>query len=200
MKKRISTLVLAVTAMVVCSGSVSAQDKFATFGVKAGGNFSSFSGDINKTNYVFKYQFGITADLALTENFYVITGIDLQTKGTKTKPKGAANVKYNPMYLQVPVHAAYKLNIGNNLKFVGEAGPYVAYGISGKVKGDGHKFNIFGDDKLKRFDFGVGAGVGVELGNIVVKGGYDFGLLNISDTKGTKIRNQNAYLTLGYHF
>lgn len=200
MKKRISTLVLAITALVICSGSVSAQKKFITLGVKAGGNLSSMSGDINKTNYVFKYQAGITADLALTENFYVITGLDFQAKGTKSKTKGSANLKYNPMYLQIPVHAAYKMDIAPNTKFVIEAGPYVAYGIGGKVKGDGKKVNIFGDNKFKRFDFGVGAGVGVELGKIVVKGGYDFGLINIYDVKKDKARNHNAYLTLGYHF
>jgi len=201
MKKRISTLVFALAAVMICTCSLNAQEKFATLGVKAGGNLSSLGGDIQKTNYVFKYQVGITVDLALAENFYVVTGLDLQTKGTKSKPNGHPNEKYNPMYLQVPVHAAYKMNIGQNSKFVIEAGPYVAYGISGKVKQDGGgKVNIFGDDRFKRFDFGLGAGVGVELGKIVVKGGYDFGLLNISDVKGVKVRNNNAYLTLGYHF
>lgn len=198
MKKRISTLVLAITALVICTGTVSAQDKFATFGVKGGANLSSFSGDLNKTNYVFKYQFGVTADLALTENFYIITGLDLQTKGTKQKL--TPNVKYNPMYLQIPVHAAYKFDIAPKTKFVVEAGPYLAYGISGKVKSGGEKVNIFGDDRFKRFDMGLGAGVGIELNKFVIKGGYDFGLLDVSDVKGVKARNHNAYLTLGYHF
>jgi len=200
MKKKISTLILTMTLLVIGNGVVNAQDKPVTLGVKAGANLSSFSGDIKKTNYMFKYQFGITADLALSENLYVITGLDLQTKGTKSKPSGSANVKYNPMYLQLPVHAAYKFNVGQNTRFVAEAGPYVAYGISGKMKGNGEKVNFFGDHRFKRFDFGLGAGVGLEFGNIVVKGGYDFGLLNIAKEKGVKARNHNAYLTLGYHF
>lgn len=200
MKKRFSTWVLAMTALVICTGTVNAQDKFATFGIKGGANLSSMSGDIKKTDYVFKYQFGITADLALTENVYIITGLDLQTKGTKSKPHGAADVKYNPMYLQLPVHAAYKLDISNNNRLVFEAGPYVAYGISGKMKSDGHKVNIFGDDRFKRFDMGIGTAVGVEFGSIVVKGGYDFGLLDVCKISGVKARNHNAFVTLGYHF
>jgi len=200
MKKRISTLVLAMAALVVCTGSLKAQDKFVTLGVKAGANLSSFSGDINKTSYVFKYQFGVTADFAFTENFYVITGLDLQTKGTKSKPKNSANIKFNPMYLQMPIHAAYKFDIAPGTRLVAEAGPYLAYGISGKMKGGGEKENIFGDNRFKRFDFGLGAGVGVELNKFVIKGGYDFGLIDICKIDGVKARNHNAYLTVGYHF
>lgn len=200
MKKRVSTLILAMTALVICSGSVHAQDKFATFGVKGGANVSSMGGDIKKTDYVFKYQFGVTADLAFTENWYLITGLDLQTKGTKSKPHGSAEMKYNPMYLQMPVHAAYKFNVADNTKLVFEAGPYVAYGISGKMKGGGTKVNIFGDDKFKRFDMGAGAAVGVELSKFVIKTGYDFGILDVCDIKGVKARNHNGYVTVGYHF
>jgi len=200
MKKNVSTWVLAMAALVICTGSVNAQDKFATFGVKVGANLSSMGGDIKKTDYVFKYQAGVTADLAFSENFYLITGLDFQTKGTKSKPKGSADIKYNPMYLQVPVHAAYKFNVADNTKLVFQAGPYVAYGIGGKMKSQGTKISIFGDDKFKRFDMGLGTAVGVELGKIVIKGGYDFGLLDVSDISGVKARNHNGYVTLGYHF
>ncbi|MDR2954790.1 MAG: PorT family protein [Prevotella sp.] len=196
MKKRISTLVMAMAALVICTGNLKAQD--ITLGVKGGANLSSFSGDIKKTNYVFKYQVGATVDIGLTENVYIITGLELQTKGTKSKT--SPNVKYNPMYLQVPVHAAYKFDIAPQTRFVVEGGPYVAYGIAGKVKSGDEKVNIFHDDRFKRFDFGLGAGVGVEYNKFVLKGGYDFGLLNVSDMKGVKARNQNAYLTIGYHF
>ena len=200
MKKRVSTLIMAMAALVICVGSVNAQDKFATFGVKAGGNVSSMGGDIKKTEYVFKYQVGVTADLAFTDNWYLITGLELQTKGTKSKPHGTPNVKYNPMYLQIPVHAAYKMDVADNTRLVFEAGPYVAYGISGKMKGGGTKVNVFGDNKFKRFDMGAGAAVGVEISKFVVKTGYDFGILDVSDMKGVKARNHNGYVTVGYHF
>ncbi|HCO66234.1 MAG TPA: PorT family protein [Dysgonomonas sp.] len=198
MKKRISTLVLAMSALIVCTGSIKAQD--VTFGVRGGANLSSMNGDVPKTKYVFKYQIGATVDVGFTDNFYLITGLDLQTKGTKSKPKDGTEVKYNPMYLQIPVHAAYKFDVAPQGRLVVEAGPYVAYGISGKMKGGGEKVNFFGDDRFKRFDFGLGAGIGYEYSHFVVKGGYDFGLIDISDVKGVKARNHNAYLTVGYRF
>lgn len=200
MKKLLSTCVLAMTALVICTGTVNAQEKFLTLGVKAGGNLSSMNGDIKKTDYVFKYQAGITADLAFTENWYLITGLELQTKGTKSKPHGSADVKYNPMYLQIPVHAAYKLEVADNTKLVFEAGPYVAYGISGKMKSEGRKVNIFGDDRFKRFDMGAGASFGVEISKFVIKTGYDFGIIDIAKADGVKARNHGGYVTVGYHF
>lgn len=198
-KMSFTTMIVAMVMMIVCAGTVNAQDKFVTFGVKGGANLSSYSGDIKNTNYVFKYQFGVTADIALTDHLYVVTGLDFQTKGTKVDSKINKDTKYNPMYLQLPVHAAYKFDIAPSMRFVVEAGPYIAYGIGGKMKGD-RKVDIFGDDKFKRFDFGLGAGIGLEYKMIAVKAGYDFGLINVSDAKGVKARNQNAYLTLGYRF
>lgn len=200
MKKVFSTWALAMTAMVICTGTVNAQEKFLTLGVKAGANLTSMNGDIKKTDYVFKYQAGITADLAFTDNWYLITGIELQTKGTKSKPHGSPEVKYNPMYLQIPVHAAYKLEVADNTKLVFEAGPYVAYGISGKAKSEGHKVNVFGDDRFKRFDMGAGAAFGVEISKFIVKSGYDFGITNVVKTDGMKSRNHGGYVTVGYHF
>ncbi len=195
------TTMVAAVMMIVCAGTINAQDKFVTFGVKGGANLSSYSGDINDTKYVFKCQFGAIVDLAFTDHLYIVTGLDFQTKGTKVEPKKGKDIKYNPMYLQIPVHAAYKFDIAPRTRFVVEAGPYISYGIGGKMKGN-EKVNIFGDDRLNRFDFGLGAGIGLEYQHVAIKGGYDFGLIDISDVNKVKVKvkNQNAYLTLGYRF
>ena len=93
-----------------------------------------------------------------------------------------------------------RIELAPNMKIVVSAGLYVAYGIGGKAKGNGKSENLFGNDKFKRLDYGVGGSVGLELGKFVITGGYDFGLNNISDTKGIKVKNRNAYMTLGYKF
>ncbi|MDR1200985.1 MAG: outer membrane beta-barrel protein [Tannerellaceae bacterium] len=80
------------------------------------------------------------------------------------------------------------------------AGPYVAYGIGGKIKGGGESISIFGNNQLTRLDYGVGGGIGFELGMFCINTGYDLGLRNISDAKDCKINNQNAYLTVGVKF
>lgn len=193
--------IAAFVALTVGAGQVNAQDKPVTFGVKAGLNLSTLGGDVDDMKSIFKYQFGITTDIALTENLYILTGLDFQTKGAKYKPESSASIKYNPMYLQMPAHIGYKLSLAPSLKLVVNAGPYIAYGIGGKAKGGDEDLKLFSDEgTLKRLDYGVGGGIGVELGWLSVGGGYDLGLANISDTDGGKIRNRNAYVTVGIKF
>lgn len=198
-KMRLTTAIV-VTLLTIGTTQINAQEQPVTLGVKAGVNLSTFGGNVNDAKTVFKYQVGVTADIAVTENFYILTGLDFQTKGSKYKPKEGSDIKYNPMYLQVPVHVGYKFELSPDFKLVVNAGPYAAYGIGGKVKGSGVSESLFGDNKLKRFDYGVGAGIGVEYNRICLNVGYDFGLANISDAKGGKIRNRNAFITLGYKF
>lgn len=194
------TMVAVITVLTIGATQVKAQEKPVTFGVKAGVNLSTFGGDMKNTKSTFKYQVGITADIALTNNLYVLTGLDFQTKGSKYSPKSAPNIKYNPMYLSIPAHLGYKFELLPGTKLVINAGPYIAYGIGGKAKGDGNSEKIFGDNRFKRLDYGVGGGIGFEFGKFCVNGGYDLGLANVSDVKGNKIKNRNAYLTLGYKF
>jgi len=193
-------MVAVITVLTIGATQVKAQEKPVTFGVKAGVNLSTFGGDMKNTKSTFKYQVGITADIALTNNLYVLTGLDFQTKGSKYSPKSAPNIKYNPMYLSIPAHLGYKFELLPGTKLVINAGPYIAYGIGGKAKGDGNSEKIFGDNRFKRLDYGVGGGIGFEFGKFCVNGGYDLGLANVSDVKGNKIKNRNAYLTLGYKF
>ncbi|HHU97946.1 MAG: hypothetical protein QM237_07355 [Bacteroidota bacterium] len=46
--------------------------------------------------------------------------------------KGALTI--NPIYLQVPVHYAYKNALNPGTRVVLHAGPYAAYGVGGKQK------------------------------------------------------------------
>jgi hypothetical protein len=103
--------------------------------------------------------------------------------------------------------------------FVG-AGPYINYGVSGKLKGtvkytmdDGNEsvikeeFSAFkktedGGGGLKRSDFGVGAVAGLKLGGgLFVNAGYQLSLSNIADKEdNSSYRNRGLQLTLGYMF
>lgn len=206
-----------------------AQDSPARFGIKGGVNLSDFSGDLKDTESRLGFNVGITLDYAFTSDIYLMTGLELTTKGVKAEFSKSEQVtdlvtektivKMSPMYLQLPVHVGYKLNIADNTKLVFHAGPYMAYGIGGKAKyevrttssegisDESYKENFFGKNgAAKRFDFGLGLGVGVEFGKIGVGLGHDFGLLNIAKnykgSEGTnlKMRNTNGYLTVGYKF
>lgn len=184
--------------------TVNAQDKPVIFGVKAGVNMSNLNGDIKHNDVRFGYNIGVTLDYKFTPELYLLTGLDLTTKGLRINVDDV-KASSNLIYLQLPVHVGYKLSISEITKLVFYAGPYVAYGIGGKHKEDAEfievKTDSFRKYGYKRFDFGLGLGVGAEFGKIVTSLGYDFGLTNINGSGSDgKIRNSNAYLTLGYKF
>lgn len=224
MKTTIKTCLVAIVLLIGIN--TYAQDKTATFGVKAGVNLSNFGGDgADGMDAKIGFNVGLTVDYALTQDLYLLTGLEFTMKGGKDE--GSISMIHpdygtisfsgkendNPMYLQIPIHLGYKLVVTDAAKIVFRAGPYIAYGIGGKSKIEGgfmvggdagvyidDDYDFFGKDRAKRFDFGVGLGVGAEFGKIGATLGYDFGLANIAPSDVSKVRNMNAYLTLGYKF
>ncbi len=193
-------------ASMLCLSAVShhsvAQEKPITFGVKAGASLSSFGGDLKDTKSALRYRVGLTSDIALTENLFIFTGLDFQTKGVKYASKAGTDTKFNPIYVQIPLSIGYKFHMTSQTKLLVNAGAYAAYGIGGKIKNDPDKEKepIFGTNGFKRFDYGLLGAVGVEIGKIAISAGYEYGLPNINHSSGPKITNRNPYLTVGFKF
>lgn len=180
-------------------------------GVKAGGNLSSvnYSEKVEGLKSKPGFQLGVTADYQLAGNLLLLSGLEIVQKGWKLEVNSEySRVKTtaSPLYLQLPVHIGYKIDLGA-VQLVPQAGPYIAYGLGGKASYDDEdqsdKSDYFGkENNVKRLDFGIGAGIGVEFGKIGVNLGYDLGLANIIDKKeGTEsIKNASLFLNLGYKF
>lgn len=210
----------AIALMSVLALNVSAQG-LPKFGVEAGVNLSNSSWDADPLDKKAKvgFQVGITADYAFTEEWHLQSGLSFTTKGGKIEGRLVEDgsmfdgkITVNQSYLQLPIYAAYKLEVVPGTKIVFNAGPYLAYGIGGKTKVSGDvaildqvatgsgKVDTFGSDgMLNRFDFGLGAGVGAEFGNIVATIRYELGLTNVGKDD-LDYKNRNAALTLGYRF
>lgn len=207
MKKMRLLLVIAMIAMVTAA---SAQ---MHLGVKGGVNMSNFYGDeLDDNNVKIGFHVGLAADFDFAYNSAIQTGLYFTTKGAKystTISSVTADLTVNPMYLQLPVHYAYKIDVSPGTRVVLHAGPYTAYGVGGKSKIKGsvggmsgeEESDVFGDDGfLKRFDAGLGLGVGAEFGPLLLDLGWDMGLVNIVDSNDGDLKNQNAYLSIGYRF
>ncbi|MDR2627455.1 MAG: PorT family protein [Dysgonamonadaceae bacterium] len=201
-----------VTAILLATGtSVFAQG--LQFGVKAGGNLSSVivSKDVDGLKSKPGFQVGVTVDYGLSGNLYLLSGLEVVQKGFKIEQKYEGE-KYtstsSPLYLQLPIYVGYKIDLGV-VKFVPQVGPYIAYGLGGKVKQEGfgetEEYDFFGkDSNFKRLDFGLGMGVGVEFGKIGVTVGYNLGLVNIvdeqEDSDDSSAKNGSLFLSVGYKF
>ena len=174
-------------------------------GVKAGVNASNFYGsELNNNNAKIGFNAGISADYDFTYNMGIQTGLFATTKGYKN---GDLNYSDNLVYLQIPVHFAYKVDVTPGTRVFLHAGPYAAYGIAGK-RSDSYRSledssnKVFGSGVLqyKAFDAGLGIGAGVELGQLFFDLGWDMGLVDISQVSNRSRKNQNAYLSVGYKF
>lgn len=205
MKKFRITLMVAMLAMVT---AVSAQ---TSFGIKGGINMSNFSGKNASDIYKAKIGFnvGLAGDFEFAPGMAIQSGLFLTTKGANFK--NSDNSSVDLMYLQVPVHFAYKADIMPGTRIVFHAGPYVAYGISGNIKSGSDKIDIFKDRTIdlpiigavgskgaNRFDAGLGLGVGAEFGRFLVDLGWDMGLVKLYENG--ELKNMNAYLSVGYMF
>lgn len=186
----------------------SAQYNPITIGIKGGVNISNFGGEsLKDTDGKIGFTGGVLLDYNVDEVFFIRTGLDFTTKGAKQTKAGIEHT-YNPMYLQIPIHAGYKMPFTRSFRCLLHAGPYFAYGVGGKTKSnvsgtDETSTDFFGSEENgghKKIDFGLGLAVGIEYGKIGIELGYDLGLVNISHKKDEKIKNMNAFLTLGYKF
>lgn len=229
MKKYVVTLMFIVGIL----GSINAQE--VKFGIKAGMNLSTLGSDLKNDFKEFDmsqktrigFHIGAFVDVEIIENFYIQPGLFYSSKGVKAKESGYEET-LNLNYLEIPILASYRIAISDKVKWHINAGPYLAYGLGGKIKtkddsnwdddddwdyysarsedydDDGVNNKVFdknGGD-LKRFDFGLSLGTGVEFNAFYVGLKYDLGLVNIAGNSWdkTKIKNSNFAISVGYTF
>ncbi|WP_280645792.1 MULTISPECIES: outer membrane beta-barrel protein [unclassified Dysgonomonas] len=138
---------LVLILLVACT-SISAQE--LTFGAKGGLNASMMIGDTKGSKIQPGFHLGMTVDYEFSKNIYLMSGLELTTKGGTEKNGSGARLTAWPLYIQMPIHVGTKFEINNNIKLAVHAGPYVAYGISGRYKIKGSSglngsWNIFSD-------------------------------------------------------
>lgn len=195
MKKFLMTAVLGMFALAGFS-----QVKWdAKFGM----NFSNMT-KFEDTKALPGFQLGVGMDYGFSENWSLQSGLMISSKGYKYK-EGEYKETTRPIYLDIPILAAYKFNISDNTKFVINAGPYLAFGLGGKNKVDGvdESEKVFGENGWNRFDLGIQYGIGLELS--------DRYLINLTGQNGficpwdtedgeDKPKNMTFSIGVGYRF
>jgi len=190
-----------------------------TFGIRAGVNFQNLNGQFagNDLDNKIKVGFnaGLNAEIPLADEFYIQPGLLFTTKGAKADND---DTKVNISYLELPVNFLYKPILGAGKLLLG-AGPYAAYALGGKIKGDNGDMDLEFESKLatsealqyfytfKRFDFGANLLVGYEFSNkFSAQLNAQLGLANISpkvdgfDSDDYKTKNTGFGVSLGYRF
>jgi hypothetical protein len=185
-------------SMFFLSGEIKATEPIR-FGIIAGINNSKFaSGGINT---IIGFHAGLKTEYhfsSVDKGIYIDAAALISLKGGKFSAWEGQSRKYNPYYIEVPIHIGYKLALNDRFSFLGNIGPYLGYGIMGNVvevnEGVTYRSDVFSEYYFtSRFDYGLGIRIGVEMmKKIQVTAGYDLGL--------DQIENKNLTLSVAYMF
>ncbi len=188
-------------------GNLQAQLKYGITGailpsyiIKKSGHLSETT---DKTN---GFSLGLIFDRKLSSTTSLQYKILFTQKGaTGIKDNTAYTLKLN--YIEVPMMLAVHFN-----KFQLNAGPYAAYGLTGRFHtGQDYihnKSDVFNGYDFNRFDAGVTVGAGLSFtDNLILNLNYEHGLTNLypsytynSEQSVIKGFNRNISLSLGYYF
>jgi hypothetical protein len=226
-------VLLSVFAIALFAITTQAQDSRTTttsggttFGLKAGINFQNVYGDDELGNKLdgslgLKWTAGVNAEIPVAKDFYFQPGLSIGTKGAKFKD-GANEARLNLYYLDIPMNLLYKPLVGNGHVLFG-FGPYVGFGIGGKVIVENGGNDIESDVEyrnevsiadqatsttfFKRMDAGANILAGYEFNNrLSFQLNTQLGLMNvIPDEEGNtnskeKMKHIGFGVSLGYRF
>lgn len=161
------------------------------------------------------FSAGINVAIPLGSGFYVQPGVDFIQKGTESQNE----IKTTLNYIDIPVNFVYKPILGTGNMVLG-FGPYVGFGIGGKVKNaNGTTSDVaFRDEydsslpgattQLRRADAGANLLAGYEFANrLSFNLKAQLGLKDINPdvpdnttNDQTRYRNTGFGLSLGYRF
>ncbi len=218
MKKLIALSIL--TTMGICAKA----QFYVQGGLNLANITTTKQGQTEDNNWLPTFNAGFMGRFGISSIFDLESGLLLTGKGSKAETyftnADYVKSKFNPIYLEVPLNAVIKFPLqakGKANIFV-HAGPYIAMGVGGKSKVEKSILGItsssktsikFSNDdpftsqqddaaynKLKRFDYGINAGGGVDFGGFILKANYGFGLAKINSTQSNNTADdKNKYRT-----
>ncbi|MHC1776512.1 MAG: porin family protein [Lentimicrobium sp.] len=227
------TKIISFLAIVLLSGTMAfGQDTGNTgmrFGILGGVNFQNLNGDDSngdklENNLLIGFHAGVNVLIPIAPEFYFQPGLLFSTKGAKNETVVLGTTyttTTNLSYIELPLNFVYRGALGNGFVLIG-FGPYVGYGIGGKMKVEGGPVAVendiefknvveTGDELLipyyKAFDAGANIFAGYEMaGGLFVKLNAQLGMIKINpedkriDDDKTSVKNTGFGLSVGYRF
>lgn len=210
-------LMLTAVMGIIGLGTVAAQE--VSFGVKAGGNLSSLSGDVEGMSFIPGFHAGGFAEIKLSEKFAIQPELLFSLEGGKSSFEYEDNMTSMRSeetvllgYINLPVMAKYFVIEGLSL----ELGPQLGYLVAAnsdyeyRSEFNGIVIEDSGSEDIKEYMKKTSVGANVGLGyalknNLYFQARYHLGLSNINDSEdedGTlaKIKNNSFQLSVGYKF
>jgi hypothetical protein len=222
--KLISTAIILMlsASMAMAQGTADAK---TSFGILGGVNFQNLTGtdaggDKLTNDMVLGYHAGVNIQIPIVPQFYFQPGLLFSPKGAKNAYSSVTSTT-KLSYIEMPLNLVYKGLLGNGFFMLG-FGPYVGYGVGGKVTTEGGDVALktdvefknvveVGDPLLvtyyKAFDIGGNIFAAYELSNgIFAQFNTQLGMVKINPedkritNDGSSVKNTGFGLSLGYRF
>jgi hypothetical protein len=218
MKKLLSLLIISAAA-----ANTHAQLFYAQGGLNLANISNSKNGSTEDNAILPSFNVGIMGRAGLSKTVDIESGLLLTGRGSKAETtfnngNDYVRTKFNPLYVELPVNLILNVPLSKNTGIFFNAGPYAAVGVGGKSKTDiklgpltssSEKDIKFSNDdpftseqddaaydKLKRFDFGLNFGAGIDLDKVILKANYGLGLTKINSTQSdNNADDKNKYRT-----
>lgn len=176
--------------------SLAAADAQVQFGVKAGANFSTFTGDASGAKMKVGFHGGALVALPLFSEFSLQPEVMFSGQGAKFSGSGLT-ATWSANYINVPV--LFKYN--NPTGFFAETGPQLGFLMSAKGKVSGQS-DVDLKDQLNSTDFSWAIGVGylIKTANIGIDARYNIGLSNIAKDNGGGGSTKNSVFQVGVFY
>lgn len=208
-------------AIALCAGifTTAKSQVYIQGGLNLANITKSTSGETQKNHMLTTFNAGILGRINIAAPLAFETGLLLDGRGSKSETGSGDNyykATFNPLYLEIPANLVIRIPFQTNTSLFINAGPYIAMGIAGKNKVDGKLLGVEyhsskdikftsadpnaqdqAFDKLKRFDYGVNVGAGVDLGALLLKVNYGMGLAKINSKQTNNNEDaKNKYRTV----
>lgn len=172
---------IAAAATISLTAAISASAQF-NYGVIGGVTFSSAKPSEWKLTQDIQYHAGLTCRVQLPLGFAIQPELMYHTKGSNiAATETEAKFDYMAGYLELPV----SLQWGPDLLVLRpyfEVVPFAGYALNNRYKSEGQ--TVKNDwSGLKRWEYGVGVGAGVEIWHFQISARYNWNLGSMFDAK-----------------
>ena len=156
---------------------------------------------------------GVSYNTNISGDLNVNIGVDIRYN-TKKDANGAvvfgvpanAEVTKTQMIVDVPILFNYGLKLNNDLKISAFAGPTLSLAISGKTTssaavagwGGATEYDWYSDGDWKQFDLGLAFGLDLGFQKYHFFGGYNMGLMNLTEANNTTVKGNGWFVGFGY--
>ena len=188
--KKLFVLVCVMTLTMTMSAKI-------TWNAKGGVGIATLWDTYSNLNTKLVGKLGVGIEKPLSANWSLMPSFEVAWKGFKVEYWGGSgsDLHFNFLYLQIPIVAAYRINLSEDWNMALKAGPYIGQAVYNHYYYKGHT----GEYEIEKLDAGLDVGIDFEHHRFVIGVEAEMGFLKLEKYSDGG-RNLAFYATIGWKF